>query len=534
MKKSYNKNRYILAIFLFIAIYCVLFSRMIYFGTIVPASEHAAMSPVGMHRPLILDRNGKILAIDIKAYSLYAEPRRITDIDEVAEKVHRIIPEIPLQTLYKKLSGQRRFIWLARQLTPSVKSRLMAEGIPGIGFRTELQRAYPAGRTTSHIVGLTNIDNTGVAGLEKWIDGQGIADIRNAGFSGPEHFAPVVTSIDLRVQHALHDELSKALVKYGAAGVGGLILNIKTGEILGLVSLPDFDPNTPAEIHLADRLNRITASASEMGSIIKTFTTAMAVEHAGAGLDTIYDATNPIRVGNQLVRDYFGKKRPLTLEEVFLFSSNIGSAQEALSVGVEGHRNFLIRSGLLERAALELPEIAKPMEPRHWSVPTSITAAFGHGFATTPLQTAAGIGGILNGGVLVTPTLLKRDADHSALPARRLVTERTSAIVRHLYRLSAEKGSGRRANISGLNVGGKTGTAEKVVNGRYAKNRNFNVFAAAMPMDDPTYVYLVIVDDPAPKSATRGQTAGVTAAPVAGEIIWKTFTFLGMEPRIGI
>lgn len=527
--RSY-KNRIALVISLFIAVYATIFSRLVYYGTIESPEKRFVSQQVSVNRPQILDRNGKILAMDIKAYSLYAEPRRITDIDEVAEKVNRIIPQLSLKTLYDRLSSPSDFIWLARQLTPAVKNKLMMAGIPGIGFRPELKRFYPAGRTTSHIIGLTNIDNSGVAGLEKWLDGQGIADLRNAGLANAESFAPIVTSIDLRVQHVLHHELSRALVEYGAAGVGGVILDIKSGEIIALASLPDFDPHFPTEAHLPDRLNRVTASASEMGSIIKTFTTAMAVEFAGADLTTIYDATNPIRVGNQLVRDYFGKKRPLTLEEVFLYSSNIGSAHEALSVGVEAHRGFLLETGLLKRLQLELPEIAKPMEPRNWTPPTSITAAFGHGFATTPLQTAVGIGGVLNNGILVAPTLLKR-ASLDELPATRIVSEKASAILRHLYRLSAVKGSGRRANIAGLRVGGKTGTAEKVIDGRYAKNRNFNVFAAAMPMDDPAFVYLIIVDDPAPKSETRGQTAGLTAAPLAGEIIRKTFSFLNLTPR---
>ncbi|WP_343805646.1 penicillin-binding protein 2 [Paenochrobactrum glaciei] len=531
IKHGSSKNRIALVISLFIAIYATIFMRLVHYGMVESPEKQFISQQASFSRPVILDRNGKILAMDITAFSLYAEPRRITDIDEVAEKVNRIIPQLSLKTLYGKLSSSSGFVWLARQLTPAVKNQLMLAGIPGIGFRPELKRIYPAGRTTAHIIGLTNVDNAGVAGLEKWIDGQGIDDIRHVGLANAESLAPVITSIDLRVQHALHYELSKALVEYGAAGVGGVILNIKSGEIIALASLPDFDPQFPTEAQLPDRLNRITASASEMGSIIKTFTTAMAIEYAGADLTTIYDATNPIKVGNQLVRDFFGKKRPLTLEEVFLYSSNIGSAHEALSVGVEAHRKFLVETGLLNRIHLELPEIAKPMEPRHWTPPTSITAAFGHGFATTPLQTAVGIGGILNKGILVAPTLLKRSHSHTDLQARRIVDEKASAILRHLYRLSAVKGSGRRANIAGLRVGGKTGTAEKVIDGRYAKNRNFNVFAAAMPMDDPTYVYLIVVDDPAPKSERRGQTAGLTAAPLAGEIIRKTFSFLNLTPQ---
>lgn len=528
--KKLNKTRYFIVIISFIAIFSTILLRLIQFGTIIPASETVMMQPAGMHRPLITDRNGRILAMDIKAYSLYAEPRRITHVDEVAEQIHRIMPELSLKTLHEKLSGKRGFVWLARQLPPSLKSKLMSEGIPGIGFRTELQRVYPAGRATSHIVGLTNIDNKGVAGLEKWIDGQGIDDIRNAGFSSPENFTPVTTSVDLRIQHALHDELTKAMLKYEAAGAGSVILNIKTGEIMGLVSLPDFDPNVPDEVHLTDRLNRITASSSEMGSIIKTFTTAMVVELANADLTTIYDATNPLKVGNQLVRDYFGKKRPLTLEEVFLYSSNIGSAQEALSVGAHAHRDFLKKAGLLDQINLEIPETSKPMEPVNWSDATSITASYGHGFATTPLQTAAGIGGILNQGILVQPTLLKREATLQSMPARRLVGEHASGIVRHLYRLSALKGSARRANVHGLSVGGKTGTAEKVIDGRYAKNRNYNVFAAALPMHDPSHVILTVIDDPKPKSATRGLTAGRTAVPVTAEIIKRTFDFLDISP----
>lgn len=525
------KLRIVIIVVAFFVIYLIILFRLISYGLISHASEYEETRQVGTSRPTILDSNGRILATDVKMYSLYAEPRRIPDIDEVVEKVHRILPELSLHALYKKLATERGFVWLARRLSPEIKNRLMQEGIPGIGFRTELLRAYPAGRATSHILGLTNVDNVGVAGLEKWLEGQGISELRRIGLATPENLKPVHLSIDLRIQHALHDELLKAFQLYKAGGVGGIILNIKSGEILGLVSLPDFDPALPHEAHLPDRLNRITASASEMGSIIKTFTTAMAIEYAGADLSTVYDATHPIRVGRQMVRDYYGKNRPLTLEEVFLYSSNIGSAQEAMSVGVETHRSFLMQSGLLERPVLELPELAKPLEPRLWSTPTSITAAFGHGFATTPLQTAVGIGGILNDGILVSPTLLKRTHYDKKPFERRLVDERTSAMVRHLYRLSAEKGSGRRANISGLNVGGKTGTAEKVIDGRYAKNRNFNVFAAALPMDNPTYVYLIIVDDPQPKSETRGQTAGVTAAPVAGAIIKRTFAFLGMAPR---
>jgi len=513
--------------------YFAIGARLVQFGLEGPAVPWVAAGQVAAHRPAILDRHGGKLAVDLKTYSLFAEPRRIVDVDDAIDSLRTVFPDLDVRDMHAKLSGERGFIWLKRHLPPQMHNRIMALGIPGIGFRSEIRRFYPAGRTTAHVVGLTDVDNLGVSGLERWIDTQGYRELRELGLGGSESFSPLKTSIDLRIQHAFHDELTEAMGKYDPAGAGGLLLNIKTGEVLALVSLPDFDPNKPVEAHLHDRLNRVSGSAAEMGSIVKTFTTAMAIEKSNATLNTLYDASKPLIVGRQLVRDYYGKNRPLTLEEVFLYSSNIGSALEARAVGIEKHRNFLKSAGLLTRLQFELPEVATPREPSRWSTATSITASFGHGFATTPLQTASGIGGILNNGILVNPTLIKRGKTDAELASRRIVSDRTSAMMRHLYQLSGEKGSGRRAAVAGLNVGGKTGTAEKVIAGRYARNRNYNVFAAALPMDDPVYVYLVIIDDPKPKTSTRGLTAGVTAAPVTGRIIRRTFGFLDVIPSFG-
>lgn len=525
-----RRSRTAVVVMIFTISYLGIAARLLQYGFAEPESPRFSAHAAGAHKPAILDRSGETLAVDLKTFSLYAEPRRIVDVDEAIERLRTVVPDLDVLDLHTKLSGDRGFIWLKRHLSPQMHNRVMSLGIPGIGFRSEIKRFYPAGRTTAHVIGLTDVDNLGVSGLERWIDTQGYLDIRGSGLGGEHGFKPVTTSINLRIQHAVHDELSKAMEKFGPAGAGGLVLNIKTGEILALVSLPDFDPNAPAEVHLEDRLNRVSASASEMGSIIKTFTTAMAIEKANANLHTIYDASRPLRVGRQMVRDYYGKNRPLTLEEVFLYSSNIGSAHAAREVGVEGHRDFLKTSGLLSKLRFELPEVATPFEPARWSTATSITASFGHGFATTPLQTASGIGGILNTGILVKPTLIKRNKEEAEPHSKRIVSERTSEMMRHLYRVSGEKGSGRHAAVAGLRVGGKTGTAEKVIAGRYAKNRNYNVFAAALPMNDPIYVYLVVIDDPMPKSATRGLTAGVTAAPVTGNIIRRTFGFLEVVP----
>jgi len=520
---------------MFGAVFALIGGRLVYLGMVEPPARSEPFPTVSVARPDIIDRNGTLLATDVRMASLYAEPRRMVDVDEAVEKLVSVLPDLSFEETHSKLQAKSGFVWLKRQLTPAQQQTVMSLGIPGLGFRPEIKRLYPAGDQTSHILGVTNIDNRGLSGMEKWIDGQGLVDLQQAGLGGKNAFAPVQLSIDGRVQNVVHDELTKAMTTYQATAAGGVILNAKTGEVLSMVSLPDYDPNNPAEALQKDRLNRMAAGTSEMGSTIKTFTTAMAIEIGGAGLKTVFDASKPIVVGRQRVRDgAHAKGRPLSLEEVFLFSSNIGSAKEAMSVGVEAHRAFLQRMGLLSRLQTELPETAVPLQPRKWSQATSITAAFGHGFATTPLQTATGIAAILNNGQMMPTTFIKRAGDEGERLASSVVSDKTSRTMRYLYRLNAIKGTGKRANIEGFRVGGKTGTAEKVIGGRYAKNHNFNVFAAAFPMESPQYVLLVVVDDPRPNSASPGITAAANAAPVAGAIIGRSASMLGVQPDFSI
>lgn len=527
------KPRFQIAVVAFVAAYAVIGFRLMQFGSVPPSGDFVAASRPKPSRPDIVDRHGVLLATDLKMASLYAEPRRILDIDEVLEKLATVLPDLPMHETYQRLHSNRAFIWLDRHLTPKQQAQVHALGLPGIGFRQEIARIYPAGNQTSHVLGLINIDNRGISGIESWIDRQGLTDLQSAGLGSANDLAPVKLSLDLNVQHVLHQELTKAITTYQAAAAGGVVLNAKTGEVVALVSLPDFDPLQPAQANERDRLNRIAAGTAEMGSTIKTFTTAMVLEIGGAELTTLFDASKPLRVGRQSVRDPHSKGRPLTVEEVFRFSSNVGSAHEALLVGVDAHHGFLKRAGLLDRLQTELPENALPMQPRTWSQATSITASFGHGFATTPLQTAVGIAAMVNGGFLIPPTFLQRSKEAAGAAATRIISERTSASMRFLYRDNAIRGSGRQANIEGFRVGGKTGTAEKVIDGRYAKNHNFNVFAAALPMDDPQYVYLIIIDDPKPVKPGVGITAASNAAPVAGAVIARTALMLGVKPRFG-
>jgi len=531
-----QKNRVLMTIAVFFGIYAIIAGRLVYFGLQDPDQGSGPASRVTASRPDIVDRNGEVLATDIKTASLFAEPRRIVDADEVIEKLSTVLPDIDVEQTYHKLKSGAGFVWLKRQLTPRQQAEIFQLGLPGIGFRTEKRRFYPAGATVAHIIGLTNIDNQGISGMEKYIDGQGLADLQASGLAVAKDLQPVKLSIDLRVQHVVHDEITQALERYHAIAAGAVVLNAKTGEVMAMASVPDFDPNNPFNAHEKDRLNRMSAGVYEMGSTIKSFTTAMALDSGLANINSRFDASRPLRIGRFTIKDFHGKGRVLTLPEVFIYSSNIGSAKEADMVGIEGHREFLKRLGLLDRMRTELPEVASPTEPKEWKKVHSITISFGHGMSTTPLQTAVGAAALMNGGKLMQPTFLARTQAEADAVATQVVKESTVEQMRYLYTLNATRGTGgsaNRAQVPGFRVGGKTGTAEKVVGGRYSSNVRFNAFVAAFPMDDPQYIVLTIVDEPKPEKPGMAATSGLNAAPVAGNIIRRAGALLGVKPEFG-
>ncbi|WP_442583066.1 peptidoglycan D,D-transpeptidase FtsI family protein [Mesorhizobium sp. ASY16-5R] len=527
-----TRTRVVMTMAVFFGIYAAIAGRLVYLGFQEPESGGPPVSRVTASRPDIVDRNGQVLATDIKTASLFAEPKRIVDADEIIEKLSTVLPDLEVEQTYHKLKSGAGFVWLKRQLTPRQQSDIMALGLPGIGFRTEKRRFYPGGPTASHILGLTNIDNQGIAGMEKYIDDNGLADLQASGLAVADDLQPVKLSIDLRVQHIVRDEVSQAMQRYHAIAAGAVVLNVKTGEVLAMASVPDFDPNNPVNALDKDRLNRMTGGVYEMGSTVKSFTTAMALDSGKVTMQSRFDASRPITIGRQTIRDFHGKGRVLSVPEVFIFSSNIGSAREADVVGVEGHRDFLKRMGLLDRMKTELPEVAKPTEPRVWKKVHSITAAFGHGFSTTPLQTAVGCAALMTG-TLLPPTFLLRDESAAQAAGKQVVTDYTVESMRYLYTLNATKGSGgsgARAQVPGYRVGGKTGTAEKVVNGRYSNSVRFNAFVASFPMDDPQYIVLSIIDEPKPEKPGAGATAGFNAAPIVANIIRRSASMLGVKP----
>ncbi len=526
----------------FIVCFSIVGGRLAWYGSREPLTTASIGNPaVVASRPDIIDRNGALLATDLNMVSLYADPRKIVDANEVVEKLSAVIPNLDWRDTHKKLRSNTAFQWLRRQLTPRQQADILALGIPGIGFRPEKRRFYPGAETASHIVGHVNVDNQGLAGMERYLDQQGLSDLRQLGMTSGAPLEPVRLSIDMRVQTIVRDVAAKSMEAYQAEAAGAAIIDVETGEVLAMASVPDYNPNEPSRTlpdGTVDKeyekgwFNRMSNATFEMGSTFKSFTLAMGLDAGKIDLNTVVDASRPIRMGGFTIKDFKGKNRPLSIPEVFQYSSNIGTAAVADRVGIEGHQEFLTRLGLLTKMETEMPGVATPTQPRTWKKINSVTISFGHGVATTPLQTAVAAASLINGGRLLPPTFLPRTSEVAADIGKTVLKEKTSADMRFLFDWNGVKGSGRGAAVEGFRVGGKTGTADKVINGRYSSDVNFNAFVAAFPMDKPKYIVLSIID--APKTGENGgRTAASTAAPMVKRIIARSAPLLGVQPRFG-
>jgi cell division protein FtsI (penicillin-binding protein 3) len=484
-----------------------------------------------VHRPDILDRHGRLLATDIKGATLYADPARVIDQDELLEQVASVLPDINAPKLAEKLRHGRRFVRIKRELTPKQQAEIHELGQPGLGFIEEYRRVYPAGATAGHVVGFVNVDNQGLAGIEKFID-----DNPQLAMSGPENplgEQAVKTSLDLGVQHVVREELVTSMRTFKAKAATGLVIDVQSGEVLSLVSLPDYDPNKREQTLDKDRINRLSSGVYEMGSVFKVFNTAIALDAGSSTLRSSYDATHPIRVGSFTISDFHGKKRRLTVPEIFIYSSNIGSAKMALDLGSERQKALLGKIGLLGDLRTELGPTAAPIVPNPWQRLNTITIAFGHGLSVAPLQFAASALPLLNGGYGVRPTFLPRPRDEGLKQSPAVLKRSTSKSMLALMRMNVLKGTGKRAEAEGYRVGGKTGTAEKVVGRHYDRSALLTSFLAVFPTDAPEYLVLVMLDEPKRVAESHNQaTAGVNAAPTAGRIIERIAPILGVPPKI--
>ena len=480
-----------------------------------------------VHRPDIFDRKGTLLATDIKSATLYADPPRVIDRDELVEQVTGVLPGVNAAELREKLKQGRRFVSIKRELSPKQQAEVHELGVPGLGFVEEYRRVYPVGATACHVVGHVDTDNRGLAGIEQFIDEN--PQLSMASVSGES----VTLSLDLGVQHVLHEELAAALDTYRAKAAAGIIVDVRSGEVVGMASLPDYDPNRREQALDKDRLNRINSGVYEMGSVFKVFTVASAIDAGTVNLRSSYDASAPIHVASFTIDDFHGKKRRLTVPEIFIYSSNIGAAKMALDLGGVRQRAYLTKLGLLSRGKTELGESASPIVPATWEKLTTMTVAFGHGLSVTPLQLASAMVPLVNGGIAVPLTFLPRSREDGMSVGTRVLKRETSEAMLSLLRLNVLKGTAKRAEVEGYRVGGKTGTAEKVVGRHYSTSALLTSFLSAFPTDAPEYVVLVMLDEPQRVAASHNEaTAGVNAAPTAGRIIKRVAPILGVAPKL--
>jgi cell division protein FtsI (penicillin-binding protein 3) len=481
--------------------------------------------PVGADRADLVDRNGRLLAVDLPHYGLYVDPREIWDLSETRRALSAALPDVAPERLERALRANRR-TFLTGGLTPDARDKINDLGLPGVTFEPETKRVYPLNSTAAHLIGFTDSGGEGLAGAELAFN----EDARSHADSA------LTLSVDLRVQAALEDELAKATAVYHPKGAVGIVTNVHTGEILGMASWPTFDPNQPGEASPDARLDRAASSVFEMGSVFKAFTMAIGLDTGVATPQTTFDARTPLHIGYRTITDYHATHAVLTMVEVFQHSSNIGTAKLAIEVGPERMGRYFEELGLTKPAKVELLESARPLTPKIWDEDAMASTSFGHGIDVSPLAVTRAYGALLNGGYLL-PLTIKKLPPGAKVTGPRVVSDRTSLEVLQLMRANVTGGSGKSANVPGLNVGGKTGTGEKYDPAihKYSHTRQVSSFAATFPTDGPPsaprYFVFILMDEPHPGPNGADPTGGIVAAPAVGHVIERIAPFLGIRRR---
>ena len=514
--------------FCFVAGFTGVAGKAIHYAAVpqeLPMLASASAAPaLAKSRPDIVDRNGRLLATDIRVYWLAANPREIPHADDAAEKLAALFKDLDQAALARKFREKSAFEWVKRGLTPNQAKLAHGLGIPGLSLLPTVQRVYPAGSDAAQITGITDIDNGGRSGVEWYIDQKMSGQLTPASLAKRPF---VKLSLDLGVQHVLAEELAGAMQRFRAAAALGLIMDVRNGEVLAAASLPDFDPNRREQAADKSRRNRIVTDVYELGSVFKTFTVAMAIDQGVAGRYERFDAS-PLKTGHFLLRDAHASREPMSVEDIYVHSVNTGAARIAMAAGPLRQQRFLESLGFFEKLETEAGTAQQAVLKGPWGPAKSATIAYGHGIAVSPLVFAAATAAIVNGGERIKPTFLLADSPDSEA-AVRVIQPETSAAMRDLMRLVVERGTGHRAAVPGLDVGGKTGTAWKAKDGHYARDV-INSFVAALPVGNPRYLILITIDEPQPEAPGRLTEAAYNAAPTAGAVIKRIAPMLDILP----
>lgn len=498
----------------------------------------AAGAQIISQRADIIDRHGRVLATNLLTHSLYAHPHQMVDPESAAKALVKIFPDLDRDRLRKDFTGNRTFVWIKRKISPEQMQAVHDIGEPGLLFGPREMRLYPNGRIASHILGgatfgkedVASAEVVGVAGVEKAFD-HWLRDPANDG-------APLTLSLDLTVQAAMEEVLSNGMRVMNAKGATGILMEVGTGEIVAMASLPDFDPNDrPRPLLKGDPsdsplFNRAVQGQYELGSTFKIFPVAQAVDLKLVSPTTMINAKAPMRIGKYLINEFRGHNYgTLSVTDIIVKSSNVGTVRVAQLLGAERQKDFLQKLGFFEPTLIEMSEAptGKPLVPKRWPAVTSATVAFGHGLAASPLHLATAYATVANGGKRVTPTLIH---DRSRRAGEQVLSPEAARIAVQMLRQVVVRGSGRSANVEGYEVAGKTGTADKPrPTGGYYGNKVVSTFASVFPASNPRYVLVLSLDEPSAMGAGgESRTAGATSAPVAAEVIRRVAPLLGLRP----
>lgn len=516
------RPRLVLCLIVFIAAVGLLTVRLAdlaIFGT----GAKPGPATVAMPRADLVDRRGVLLAHRFEAYAVVARPHQL--VERPATLAPRLAAAIggDAAQVEAALGWRGKFRYVARRVRPEVARRVQALGDPGLELQREPDRFYPNIDLGAHIIGYTGIDGHGDAGMERALDAR----------LGTPGGGPVALSIDARVQQALESELGAGMAKHSAIGAAGVVMDVATGEIVAMASLPQYNPNAAGRAPADARFNRATLGVYELGSTFKAVTVAMALDSGVTTMADMYDARFPLKVDRFRIHDDHPKARFLSVPEVFIYSSNIGTARMAERIGAARQQAYLRQLGFLDPLSIELPEKGRTLYPANWGSLATMTVGYGHGIAVTPVHLATAYAALVNGGIWRPATLL-RVAPGSAATGERVFTAATSDAMRRLMRLVVLKGTGRKADAPGYRVGGKTGTAEKPQAGRYNRGALVSTFAGAFPMDAPRYVVIAMLDEPRGTKDTFGfKTGGWVSAPIVRRVVERIGPMLGVSPDMG-
>jgi cell division protein FtsI (penicillin-binding protein 3) len=554
-KKLYiQKKRLKFIVFSLAVIFLILNARLVYIyisGVRENRADYAQKylydEGGNIRRIPIVDRNKKVIAMDINILALYANLRLVENPSQVALKLTEIFPELEFSYVYERLSSNSKQVLIKRNVTPKEQLRVEQLGVAGLMFEKGLTRIYPSSNLFSHLIGYTDVDGHGIAGLEKQYDSQ-IKDYKKGRY--------LKTTLDIRVQGVLREQLALGMLKFKGKAATGIVMDVENGEVLGVVSLPDFNPNRQKFAKEYQKFNRATYGVYEMGSIFKIFTVAMALEKDVVKISDTYNIMEEIRIGKYVIKDKKFSKKVMDVKDIIVYSSNVGAAKIGIASGADIQKEFFKKFGFLDKVDLDFPEVGTPIKQKRWGKVNVITMSYGHGIAVTPMHITQAFARIVNGGIKVTPTLIFKGLEASDISKsnvddggdvvgdlgakdirveefkERVISKKTSKQIREILRSVVTNGTGWRANSLGYLVGGKTGTAEKVVVGGYSETKMRTSFIAGFPMNKPRYVVFIMIDDPDGKEMGRMNTGSAIAAPIASKVIENIAPILGVRPVI--